>query len=605
MSITTKTTNYNFDVKFLNEQLSRNEKGYAEIICKYYPYKIILGKIDTTIAGYMWNNEKCLYTTYSLNHVVGEFSDLLEKAINFLIDEVNKTDLLDANEKNKKIQNFKKIRNTINTSNKIKNFESFLLEKYLNTDLYNKMDSADNMIPLKNKKIINLKTEEIRDRNDNDYFTYEKDCVYLGRDANVKNVDNFIDKMCCGNKEKKEFLKMILGYSITKETNLKSYYIFYGPEGNNGKTTLTETLGHVFKEQYVALSADLIYSKKEKENINQKFSQLIGKTIGTSSEPSYNYIDSPIIKLLTGSDSISARRLYKDEITIYPTIKIFILLNKVLHIEDETAMRTRTKVINFNAYFYDENTKNDPKIKTKYKYEGDPELSKKLKNEWKDEFFTYIVNCAIDFLKLDVNKIKTPKIIVDETNAYFNEGDIMAKIINEKFEITKDPKDKVLKSEIIEFYKNNCLKRQQDYKLDKITAYLDEKLGISQRTSGFSKDGLMKTGQYFYLGIKYICNDLMQDLIETQEEETNEKDELRKENNELKEQMKQMTEQLEELKQLIKTKNEPKAVITTEEPKKEENKGIKHMNIYHQAEMLDIDIDLDIKPKKRQTKTKK
>jgi P4 family phage/plasmid primase-like protien len=504
----------------------------------------------------------------------------------------------------------------VNNNNTIEKLQPFIISYYKDEEMYAKMDNAENMIPLKGGKVLNLKTEELRKRTDEDLFTYEKNYEYLGRDKKkFVHVDDFLNKLCCENQDKKEFLKLILGYSITKETSMKCYIILYGPEGNNGKSTLMGLVENTFPEQYCALSSDLLYSKKEKEGINTKFANLIGKTIGTSSEPSYNFIDSPILKLLTGNDSINAKKLYENEITFKPTIKLFILSNKIVSIEDELAMKTRTIVFNFLAYFYNEDNKNE-NIKTKYKYQADPKLEDKFKNEWRDEFFSYIINCAMDFLKLDVKSIKKPKIIEEETRAYFEGGDIITKALNQKFIPSDNAKDKVLKSEIIEFYKDYCIKHKQEFKLEKITKYLNNKYGEPQRTSGYKSNGDLATGQYFYFGLKYLNNDLLEELEELEEQENNNNnsndDKLKQENKELKTENDELKKQLEEMKQKIKELEEkltPKKEVVVVKPKFKKEKETKpkaEEQVYTgKAEFIDIDFDEveeEKKPSKKSTR---
>jgi P4 family phage/plasmid primase-like protien len=598
-----ETVEYKFDVKFINENLNLGDRGLAQIICKYYTKRIIFGNTDTKINGFVWDTEKLLYKKYSLNNLFTEFSVLLDKAISFLICKVNENDLLDEIEKHKKIQNYNKNKKAVNNNNTIEKLQPFIISHYKDEETYTKMNSAENMIPLKGGMILDLKTEELRKRTQDDLFTYEKNYNYLGRDKKkYVNVDDFINKLCCENQEKKEFFKIILGYSITKETSLKCYFILYGPEGNNGKSTIMETMQNTFSEQYCALSTDLLYSKKEKEGINTKFANLIGKTIGTSSEPSYNFMDSSIIKLLTGNDSINAKKLYQDEITFKPTVKLFILSNKIVSIEDELAMKTRTIVFNFNAYFYNEDNKNED-IKTKYKYKADPNLDSKLKNEWRDEFFSYIVNCSMDFLKMKVSDIKKPKIIEEETRQYFEGGDIITKALNQKFIPSDNTKDKVLKSEIIEFYKDYCVKHKQDFKLDKITKYLNNKYGAPKRTSGFREDGEKVTGEYFYFAIKHYNNDLLEELEELEEQENNNADDdkkLKQENQELKTENDELKKQLEEMKQKIKeleeklTPKKEEVVIKRKLVKEKETKPKEEKQVYTgKAQFIDIDIDFN------------
>jgi phage/plasmid-associated DNA primase len=511
----------NFDIKFLVSEFGKSEQGYSNIIKKYYTRPIYITSIEKK-KGYIWNNERKLYEEYSFEMVINDFSDLLRKCIKCLKTKTQNDELLEDDDKEKKNKKYSKIEASFGSSTIMRNVHTFILSNFLNKDIEFKMNNNENIIPVKNGKLIDLNTGNIRDRTDKDYFTYEKDFEYLGNDlSKTPHTDKFFEDICCGNQEKKEFLKLVMGSSITTYTKMKCFFILYGKKGNNGKSTLMETLGKIFSEQYLALPHDLIYSDNVEKVDDTQFGTLIGKTIGTSIEPEHKYINEPIIKLLTGTDSVSARLRYSDARTYEPKIKIFILLNNILRIGNTDILKKRTRVLNFDAEFVQNPLRTNP-----YQYKADAEISSKFLTIWKNDFFTYIVNCAIQFLNSNNKMLNPPRIVQKETDDYFYQSDYFGQGLNETFEITKNLGDKVLRSELTSNYEAYCLEKEKPYNRKKFLEYLEQQLGEAKKTSGLNYDGDRVEGDYFFKGIRYKpCNKSIPNELE-QQPSINEKTEL-------------------------------------------------------------------------------
>lgn len=537
--------NFQFDSKFLMKELQSAERGLSNIFIKYFKSKIIVVDIKKKV-GYIWNNTTKIYEPLVFEMLINDMSGLLEKAIEFIIDKINENDFLDDKEKANKRKFYNDVKNSINRKTTLNNIYSFILSSYYDNELSKKIDNNDDVIPIKNGKLIDLRTGIVRDRNDNDYFTYEKDYEYLGRDAqHTKHTDKFFDDICLGNKDKKEYLKLVMGSSITSYTKMKCFFIFYGPKGNNGKSLMMELQQKTFNDLYVALPNDLIYADNIDKIRDTEFGTIHGKTIATSIEPNHKYINDPVIKLLTGSDSINGRIRYGDAFTFTPKVKIFILLNNVLRIGQNDIMKNRTRVINFDAEFV-QNPKEPQQKKV------DLELGTKFLNEWKNDYFTYIVNCAIDFLKSD-KTLKAPKIIQDDTNEYFNKTDYIGCALRKRYTFTKNIKDKVLRSDITAYYENECLENSKPFNKTKLLEYLTDLCGEAKEIKGY----------YYFKGISEI-------VLNNNEEDEQENEKLKEKDNEiitLKQQNENLMKRIEELEALLKAQQEKPAIQET--PKEE------------------------------------
>ena len=559
----------NFDSKFIQEEIKKSDQGLANIFKKYYTGAIHVINLKDKI-GYVWNNETKLYEPLCYQLINGDISNILRDAIDVCINKINQVDndILGEEEKLKKRKPLEQIKSLAGKSATTKNVYEYLLSQYVNNNISKLIDNCENVIPLKGGKLINLQTGEIRNRTKEDYFTYEKDFEYLGKDeTKTEIIDDFFNLLCCKNKEKKQYLKMVMGQSITNYIKNKCFYIFYGSEGNNGKSTLMATMNKIFDDLYTAIPDSLLYAENKDKISDTQFGSLVGKTIGTSIEPKDKYTNDEILKLLTGGDSINCRRLYSDMFTYTPKIKIFILLNNVIkigNIGNDHIMYKRTRVINFDAEFV-----NEPDPSKPNQYKADKDLENKLTTIYKNEFFTYIVNCAIEFLQSSKSEI-VPEIIKNETKKYFDSMDYIQTALSETFEFTKNSKDKVLSSEIVEEYKQYCLEHHKKYNDGKLIEYLENKLGKPKKTSGKTKYNEKANGMIFFSGIKY------KSIIPIEEdtEDKEDKSEKDKEISELKALLKQQAEEIEKLKKLLEEKNSVpkniKSIMTLDEELKKD-----------------------------------
>ena len=540
-----------FDSKFISEELKKSEQGFSNIFKKYYSGSIHVSSVVKR-KGYVWNDEIKLYEYLCPEIIMNEISNILRDSIEYCIKKIYDVDddILSQEEKKKKCKPLESFKILACKSQTIKNVYNFLLSKYKNNDIDKLMDNCENVIPLKGGKLLNLQTGEIRLRNNTDYFTYEKNFEYLGTDQKkTEMIDDFFDKICCENKEKKQYLKMVMGQSITNYIKNKCFYIFYGKKGNNGKSTLMALMKEIFNDLYCAVPDNLLYAENKDKISDTEFGSLVGKTIGTSIEPKDKYTNDEILKLLTGGDSISCRRLYSDQFTYTPKIKIFILLNNIIkigNIGNDEIMIKRTRVINFDAEFVA-----DPDPLKPYQYKADLDLEQKFKTSYKNEFFTYIVNCAIEFLKSD-KTAKIPQIIEEERRQYFDSMDYINQALSETFEFTKNSKDKVLSSEVLEVYNQVCIEQHKKYNEKVLCDYLERKLGAPKKTSGTTRDGEKANGYFYYTGIKYKTKS----PFDGEEEE--EKDDNNDELLQLRELVKKQAEEIEKLKKLLEAKNEVK-----------------------------------------------
>ena len=369
----------------------------------------------------------------------------------------------------------------------------FILEKYHCPELATAFDTAENMIPIKPGKVINLQTGKLEDRTDKHYFTFEYNFKYLGKDRKLTPLTNdFFMKVACNNKIKADFLRLIMGSSITTDTKMKCFFIFTG-SGDNAKSTLLAIHGKTFSRKYEALDPNMLFAESKDKVDAISYGKLLGKTIATCVEPEHKYCNNEVLKLLTGGDGVEGKKLYQDTFTFTPQAKIFVALNNLICIKDDKhgVMKKRTRIINFNAKFCD-----NPKKPNEFKGDANIETKFTTNEEYMNDYFTFIVNAAIEYLSHGDNRnlaLKQPKELQFEVDDYFKKCDKYHSFIEDH--LVQDPNGRISKTAITRLYQeylfNNGFVEDNNTKRN-LFNYLSDK--------GFST--IKSNGSYKYIGLR-------------------------------------------------------------------------------------------------------
>ena len=75
-----------------------------------------------------------------------------------------------------------------------------------------------------------MRTLEITDRTKNDYFTFECPISYIDDDK-LPNADRYFSDVM-QNKDNREYLRKVLGYLLSGDTNARCFFIMYGNGSN-------------------------------------------------------------------------------------------------------------------------------------------------------------------------------------------------------------------------------------------------------------------------------------------------------------------------------------------------------------------------------------
>lgn len=159
---------------------------------------------------------------------------------------------------------------------------------------------------------------------------------------------SFLNVIFDGKEELITYVQKVLGYSLTGDMSEKCFFIMYGPEGNNGKTVMMNTVMAIMKDYAVQNPTDTLLKRKPGAQTNDlvriKNARMV---LAAEASESYSF-DEPLVKRLTGDDPITARLLYKEHVTFKPECKIVLATNSIPRFKgDDKAFANRIKIIPF------------------------------------------------------------------------------------------------------------------------------------------------------------------------------------------------------------------------------------------------------------------
>jgi P4 family phage/plasmid primase-like protien len=305
------------------------------------------------------------------------------------------------------------------------------------------INKQEYILPLKNKRVINMKTLEIRERTINDKFTYEcgADYIDLTEEQEQQAKDYFMSLFC----NNEDTMKCVLNIIKSCFTGIPLRYLFVATgSGRNGKSLLFKLLKIMFKGGMDVISKDVILEKKSNSNLNTEMEKLDKCRIGYVSElKETDKMNETNIKEITGGDPINLRTLQKTDSTLIATCCLWILTNQLPSFNVEPAIMDRLIVVPLNN-----------------KFPVDPTYEKKM-IDMIDVLFTYILKHGVIQYEFDLTEeMKQSKSDYEEDNKKDYLGDFIDDYIVESTKAMK-------RDQFRELYNEFCKKK--GYKIDKST----------------------------------------------------------------------------------------------------------------------------------------
>ena len=151
-----------------------------------------------------------------------------------------------------------------------------------------------------------------------------------------------------------EYLQVLLGYSITGETDEAVLGVFHG-SGANGKSVLLNAIRHVV-EPIVGIAAYSTFEKKYGGGSTADLAAIAEKRMVLAQEGERNApMSEALLKRATGSDPMTVRHLYRDHFTFIPKWTLILSTNYRPRLSgNDVGLWRRIKLVPFDACFLGE-----------------------------------------------------------------------------------------------------------------------------------------------------------------------------------------------------------------------------------------------------------
>ncbi|PZS13491.1 MAG: hypothetical protein DLM64_03230 [Solirubrobacterales bacterium] len=163
----------------------------------------------------------------------------------------------------------------------------------------------------------------------------------------------FLDDVFAGDQELVDFMQRWAGYCLTGDTREQCFAILYG-DGANGKSTLVDALKNTSGE-FAAEAAFQTFAalKPHGRELREDLAALRRARMVTCSEPGgRRFLDTEVVKKITGGDEIVCREPYGQQFTYKPAFKLLLLTNHRPRIDAaDEAMWRRVRLIPFEQNF--------------------------------------------------------------------------------------------------------------------------------------------------------------------------------------------------------------------------------------------------------------
>jgi putative DNA primase/helicase len=225
----------------------------------------------------------------------------------------------------------------------------------------------------------------------------------------------FLQRIMDGNDSLIQYLQMTVGYALTGSTAEQCLFFLYGT-GANGKTTFLETLRAIAGDYSTNADFSTFSESMRNDGPRNDIARLAGARVVTAVEAGEGRrLNEPLIKSLTGSDKVTARRLYEEGFEFRPQFKLFLAANHkpVIRGTDEGIWR-RVRLIPFTVHIPDE--------------EQDKSLQAKLLGELPGILAWAVQGCQ---LWLERGGLGSPIEVMLATSEYRQEMDLIGAFLDE------------------------------------------------------------------------------------------------------------------------------------------------------------------------------
>jgi len=345
------------------------------------------------------------------------------------------------------------------------------------------LDSKPYLLGFENG-VYDLKLHLFREGMPEDFISFGTGKYYMPYDETseeIRDINDFFSKLFT-NEAVRNYVLDILACAIDGSIIQERFYIFIG-EGSNGKSRLLDLIQKSVGDYYSTLPIALLTQKRACSNSAQsELERTKGRRYAVLSEPSEDdKLNIGLMKELSGNDRILVRGLFKEPVEFRPQFKMILACN---HLPEITAQDggcwRRIRVIDFKSKFCE-----NPNPEKKNEFPMDLELSDKLER-FSEVFLSMLIH---RHKEINPMKINEPREVINSTNNYKDNNDIIGQYINDNIVVDKDVKEGMKLMELFSEFKlwlandNNAKNKKIDR--NQFRSYFEKIYGSYHQTKGW------------------------------------------------------------------------------------------------------------------------
>ena len=347
----------------------------------------------------IWNGR---FWQYDVQEYVKNYIEVLAEKMLFETNSIN-----DMNERVRMIKNIEHIYSSAGKESLLKEARHLQGVPITNADL-----DTNPWLICTDSGIIDLKTQEIREYNREDYISMTTNCEIDMEHEPVQFL-KFINEIFA-DKEVVHYVHKALGYSMTDSTREQCMFILHG-DGNNGKSLLLDIIKNVLGSYGVTSKPQLLTETNFGSQNSEEIARLKGKRFCAVEEiKAGDKMDEQIVKSLTsGIGNQVARFLYKNSFEFPVRCKFWMATNyePVIKGTDKGVWRRIVKI----------------PVPTDFTGREDKDLRDKLLTEL-PQIIGWMLKGLVMYIK---EGLEQPKAIETAIKEYREEMDIVQQWINE------------------------------------------------------------------------------------------------------------------------------------------------------------------------------
>jgi phage/plasmid-associated DNA primase len=373
-----------------------------------------------------------------------------------------------------------------------------IVSRNFNKEILNKLDKLQAHIPIKDGKIVNLKTQQILERTKEHYFTFESDILF---NPNVsKYADKVLSQIMCRDEEMVKCLKKSLAYGCFGTNDQKKIFVFYGPQGHNGKSVVFTMMNILLGPLFGDINQTLFKEKEARANKPELLALEKKRFTQITELKKEDKMDITFLKTISGRDVINLRDNYSTSEEVKDILfdfVIYMMTNSFPDVVPDEALWRRFLFFPFDAKFTsDKEMVNEEN----HIYPEDRDLIEKFKHN--DDYKSSVLNMILEGSRLFLEEGFTniPDKCKDKTEGMklerAEDQDPLTLFLGEEF-VVRDNSKKIERAKF-----NHCVAKYSKIKFNK--CYKPGEINESMRQKGFTEK--KSDGIFYFLNIDLNIN---------------------------------------------------------------------------------------------------